>query len=93
MDLSDEQRHSIIQRQRQALMLGEVTYEAGLELKTISGWVGLRSAQTSPGLFGGGTSGTTMVVVVPEIDVAMPDQSYLEVPIRRVISIRYAPAL
>lgn len=99
--MTDEQKRQVVQRMKQAMQYGEIEYEAGLELRKITGWYGVMDlapgGPTTPTLFGpqNGPSRSIGigVVIVQDIDTPMHDQEFVTVPFARVISMRAAPQM
>lgn len=95
--MNDEQRHHMIQRQKAHFFYGEVTYEAGLEIKTIKGWFGYidlgGAASSNPFMPSGSRSGPMMITVILDIDTLMTDQQQTHIPFERMIEARVAPEI
>lgn len=98
--MTDEQKRQIVAAMKQAMQYGEVEYEAGLEIRKISGWYGVMDLAPGGGpgssLFGPQQQSRSVaigVIVCPDIDTPLHDQEFTTVPFARVIALRTAPRM
>lgn len=97
----DESKAKMIEAQRNHFQLATVTYDrGGFEPASVSGYVTFRqlavAAQQSPAalLFGSGTSGGPVtLMLIADQNTAAVDQEITEIPLTRIISVVYAPAI
>lgn len=98
--MSDEQKRQVVMRMKQAMQYGEVEYEAGLEIRKITGWYGIMdlapggAPNNHPSLFGPQNQSRSIavgVIVLQDIDTPIHDQEHITVPFARVLSMRTAP--
>lgn len=94
--MNDEQRETMIQNQRTAMSYGEITYDRGLDLATITGWYGILDMAPpmmgQPSIFPMPQSRSVAmcVIVIQDIDTLISDQETKMIPFARVIDIRSA---
>lgn len=99
--MTDEQRRQTVARMRASMQYGEVEYEAGLEIRKVTGWYGVidlapGGGSGSPSLFGPQQQTRSVavgVIVCQEIDVPLHDQEFVTIPFTRVLSMRAAPQM
>lgn len=102
--MTDEQRRQVVEKMKSAMQYGEVEYDAGMELRSITGWFGITDlapgeSVARPSPFGplqtqaGSRSIAVGVVVVQDIETPIHDQETTTVPWQRVLTMRAAPRM
>lgn len=91
--MDDARKAQLIEYQKNSFTYGELTYEAGFEQVTITGWVGYTDLVVNQTPFGGIGKGTIAVLVIQDVETPMHDQEMFQIPITRMISLRTAPRM
>lgn len=97
--MTDEQKRQAVAAMKKAMQYGEIEYEAGLELRKITGWYGIMDlAPGGPGssIFGPQNQSRSTgigVVVCQDIDESLHDQEFVTIPFARVVEMRTAPRI